>query len=185
MILNQPKILEEIERLLGENNLTDIKRSLLRLKESLTSLRSDQNGYLNITNNGDTISYDSRRLADELKQIIETRSLERTKYYLERLRKSITEVKTSKINDLNLNRWKEYDDLITDSLWIFDRRDSSGAHNAGYWGNFIPQIPHQLLLRYTRKGEWVLDAFLGAGTTLMEAQRLGRNGVVIGLQPSY
>lgn len=176
--------MEEIDRLLHDDNLAEIKRSLAELQSSLGSFRSDTNGYLNIANNGDTISYDSRRLSDELKQIIETRSLDRTKYYLERLKKSITEVKTSKINDLNLNRWKEYDDLVTDSLWIFDRRDSSGAHNAGYWGNFIPQIPNQFLRRYTKKGDWVMDAFLGAGTTLMEAQRLGRNGVGIALQPS-
>jgi len=141
MILNQPRILEEIDRLLNDDNLAEIKRSLVELQNSLGSFRSDTNGYLNIANNGDTISYDSRTLSSGLKQIIETRSLDRTKYYLERLRKSITEVKTSKINDLNLNRWKEYDDLVTDSLWIFDRRDRSGAHNAGYWGNFIPPIP--------------------------------------------
>ena len=55
--------------------------------------------------------------------------------------------KTGKINDINLNRWKEYEEIITDSLWIFDKRDTSGAHLAWYWGNFIPQIPRQMMLR--------------------------------------
>jgi DNA modification methylase len=98
------------------------------------------------------------------------------------LAKAISEYRTNKINDINLNLWKEYIDIITDSLWILDKRDSSGVHTAGYWGNFIPQIPNQMLKRYTKKGEWVLDPFVGCGTTLIESQRLGRNGIGVELQ---
>jgi DNA modification methylase len=78
---------------------------------------------------------------------------------------------------------EQYDEIITDSLWIFDRRDNSGVHSGWYWGNFIPQIPRQMMLRYTRKGEWVLDSFMGSGTTLIECRRLGRNGIGIELNP--
>ena len=67
--------------------------------------------------------------------------MRRARYYLDRLRRGATEVRTTAVNDINLNRWKEYDDVLTDSLWVMDRRDRSGAHEAWYWGNFIPQIP--------------------------------------------
>jgi DNA modification methylase len=135
-------------------------------------------------NNGADQSIRKELLLKELKQILETRTVERTKYYLKRLIKSLSVQKEGKINDLNLNRWKEYDDIITDSLWIFDKRDTSGVHKANYWGNFIPQIPNQLLSRYTKKGDWVLDPFLGSGTTLIECKRLGRNGVGVELNPA-
>ena len=40
----------------------------------------------------------------------------------------------ARYNDLDMNNWKEYEDILTDSLWIFDKRDKSGVHNASYHG---------------------------------------------------
>lgn len=88
----------------------------------------------------------------------------------------------AKYNDLDPKKWKEYTDINTDSLWIIDKRDNSGAHTGDYHGNFVPQIPHQLFSRYTKKGDWILDPFMGSGTSLIEAQRMGRNSIGIELQ---
>ncbi len=87
------------------------------------------------------------------------------------------------INDLDLENWKSLTEIWTDSLWLIPSRDRSGAHSAEYHGNFVPQIPRQVIQRYTKKGDVVLDAFLGSGTTLIESQRLGRHGIGIELLP--
>jgi len=183
IIINKSKILEVLDDLLKIQSLQELKLKLRQLKTNLSSTNNDKIGILNIDKNGDTIEIKYNYIINELTQIEETLTLERTKYYLRRLKKALVEVKTNKINDINLNRWKEYEEIITDSLWLFDKRDSSGAHLAWYWGNFIPQIPHQLMLRYTKKGDWVLDPFVGSGTTLIECRRLGRNGIGVEINP--
>jgi hypothetical protein len=94
--------------------------------------------------------------------------------------------KRKRINDIDISNWKreiKEKEIIVDSLWIFPNREKSGGHTNEYWGNFIPQIVYQALMRYTCKGDWVLDLFAGSGTTLIECKRCGRNGVGVELIP--
>ncbi|MFH0792164.1 MAG: DNA methyltransferase [bacterium] len=84
-------------------------------------------------------------------------------------------------NDLDLNNWKE-SEILTDSLWIIPERDKTGKHNGFYHGNFIPQIPYQFILRYTKNDDIVFDPFLGSGTTAYEAESLNRNFIGIDIQ---
>ena len=77
-------------------------------------------------------------------------------------------------NDLDLSNWKDID-INVESLWLIAERDKSGKHSNIYHGNFIPQIPNQLIKRYTKENDLVLDLFLGSGTTLFECEKLNRN----------
>jgi hypothetical protein len=174
VILNKEKFIQVLDEINNLSDLSLLKDKIITVKKFIKDPRSDREGLLNIDQNGDTVTLRKDILISELNQILESQTLERAKYYLKRLKNGIQQIKTNKINDINLLRWKEYDEIITDSLWIFDKRDTSGAHLGWYWGNFIPQIPHQMMLRYTKKGEWVLDPFVGSGTTLIECRRLGR-----------
>ncbi|MGQ9676149.1 MAG: TRM11 family SAM-dependent methyltransferase [Chloroflexota bacterium] len=90
---------------------------------------------------------------------------------------------TPPYSEIDLNRWKDYDDIITGSLWLLGARDRTGPHVGDYWGNFVPQIATQVLRRFTKKGEIVLDLFSGMGTTLIECRHLGRHGIGVELVP--
>ncbi len=86
-------------------------------------------------------------------------------------------------SDIDLSRWREYDHVWTDSLWLIEARDRTGGHRLDYHGNFVPQIATQTFLRYTREDDVVLDLFLGSGTSAVEAVRLKRRLVGVELKP--
>jgi len=97
------------------------------------------------------------------------------------------EVRTAQYNsfsDIDLSHWKDYPDILTGSLWILGARDKSGPHAGDYWGNFVPQIPNQIMRRFTKRGEVVVDLFSGMGTTLIECRHLGRHGIGVELLES-
>jgi len=63
--------------------------------------------------------------------------------------------------------------INVESLWLIGPRAKGGKRENNYHGNFAPQIPEQMIRRYTKDGGIVLDMFMGSGTTLFEAETLG------------
>ena len=94
----------------------------------------------------------------------------------------VPKIKTTAYNDINLNAWKEYDYVKTDTLWEFPSRLKEGGHSNEYHGNFIPQIAQQLYWRYTKENDVVLDLFFGSGTSGIEAINMGRRCIGVELK---
>jgi DNA methylase len=187
VILDGPWFARKLSEAIDATELDILRMRISELRNTIDSSTDNQGkpdrprGDRPDSSNGSQVSLRREILLSDLDQILASQTIERAKYYTRRLERGLKDVRTSSINDINLNRWKEYTDIITDSLWVLPRRDTAGAHLGWYWGNFVPQIPHQLIQRYTKKGDWVLDMFLGSGTTLIECRRLGRNGIGVEL----
>lgn len=69
------------------------------------------------------------------------------------------------------------------TVWSFPDRGSWATHSGRYRGNWSPYIPRNLILRYSNPGEWILDQFMGSGTTLVEAKLLNRHAVGVDINP--
>lgn len=77
-----------------------------------------------------------------------------------------------------VTRWAPEDfKLETTTVWDFPKRGDWAVHSGDYRGNWPPQLVRNLIERYTKPGDLVADAFVGGGTTLIEAWLLGRRSL--------
>ncbi len=70
-------------------------------------------------------------------------------------------------------------ELEETTIWNFRERGIWATHEGDYRGNCAPQVPRNLILKYTKEKEIVLDPFCGSGTTMIECKLLNRKGIGI------
>jgi hypothetical protein len=97
LFVNKTKFVEAIRLFKEQDNLPKLRYAVLDLEGNLHSVKDDKIGVLNIHSNGDTIKVSQRHLLDQLDQIADSQTLERAKYYTERLEKAMTEIRNNKI----------------------------------------------------------------------------------------
>ena len=96
--------------------------------------------------------------------------------------KVVKPVKTTAYSDIDLNNWKDYGHVFTDTLWEFPARLKENGHSNEYHGNYIPQLAQQLYERFTKKHDVVLDLFFGSGTSGIEAINMERRCIGVELK---
>ena len=72
----------------------------------------------------------------------------------------------------------------TTTVWSFKQRGNWVTHDGRYRGNWSPYIPRNLILKYSKPGDVVLDYFVGGGTTAVEAKLLGRRCIARDINPA-
>ncbi len=79
-----------------------------------------------------------------------------------------------KYNDLDLKNWQELD-INTELFHGLLVKEIKLVNIKMYiMVILLPQIPNQLIQRYTKKNDIVLEPFMGSGTTLFECEKLNR-----------
>ena len=84
-----------------------------------------------------------------------------------------------------IQKWEPVDfKMESNSIWNFPQRGYWATHDSKYRGNWSPYIPRNVILRYSKENDWLLDQFAGGGTTLVEAKLLNRNIIGIDVNDS-
>jgi len=74
-------------------------------------------------------------------------------------------------------------ELEATTVWSFPERGNWATHQPHFRGNWAPQIPRNLILRYSKPKDLVLDQMCGYGTTLIECKLTGRNALGFDINP--
>ena len=74
-------------------------------------------------------------------------------------------------------------ELETNTVWSFPNRGKWATHDAKYRGNFSPYVAKNIILRYSKPNDLVLDQFIGGGTTLIECKLNNRRAIGVDINP--
>lgn len=72
----------------------------------------------------------------------------------------------------------------TTTVWSYKQRGDWATHDGRYRGNWSPYIPRNVIFKYSKPGDVVLDYFVGGGTTAVEAKLLGRECIAKDINPA-
>ncbi len=69
------------------------------------------------------------------------------------------------------------------TVWSFRRRGNWATHKSDWRGNWAPEVVRNLILRYSKENDVLLDPMIGGGTTAIEAKLLHRNILCCDVNP--
>lgn len=76
------------------------------------------------------------------------------------------------------------EDFLASPLSVWEISPES-ARRVGHPAPFPVELPRRFIRLYTYRGEWVLDPFMGSGTTAVAAVQTGRRWVGYDVEPAY
>ncbi|MGC9069650.1 MAG: DNA methyltransferase, partial [Thermoprotei archaeon] len=87
--------------------------------------------------------------------------------------------KKEKLNELDGKTWEKY----SISIWeIVKSKDESKLKHPAM---FPVELCRRLIEIYTKKGDVVLDPFMGSGSAIVAARDLGRKGIGFDINPDF
>ncbi len=81
----------------------------------------------------------------------------------------------------NVSNWLNREKVYPTNVLHMATQCNNKNHSAA----FPESLPEWFIKLFTKEGDWVLDPFMGAGTTIKVAQRMMRNSIGIEIQEKY
>ena len=81
----------------------------------------------------------------------------------------------------NISNWLKRSMVYPNNVLQF----ATVCNNKNHSATFPEELPEWFIKLFTQPNDWVLDPFLGSGTTSEVSQRMGRNSIGIDIIPEY
>jgi len=86
----------------------------------------------------------------------------------------------NKLNELTGKEWIKFT-----KTWFIHNPPPRGKTKIRHPASFPETLIEEFIKFFTKRNQWVLDPFLGTGSTLVAAQKSMRNGIGIEIYPQY